>query len=87
MTVQAMLCEVMKLERAVSDAPAGAPELDRLIARIGEVKRELEATRGMSDPLVADGERPRGADEQSEESLDRALGCILKAAEAKHRHH
>jgi hypothetical protein len=83
MDVQSLLDEVGQLEVEVTDLAAGDARLSQVIARIHELQRELEQMRGMSQPLIADAERPPSSEERSEANLGSALESLLRAAEAK----
>jgi hypothetical protein len=83
MDVQSLLDEVGELELQVAGAAPGDPRLAGVIARIGELERELEQMRGLAQPLVPDAARPPTAEEKSLASLERALHSIRAAAESK----
>lgn len=83
MTILELLVAVAALEDEITALPPGAPELAAVIARIGELRGELERTRGGLGPLVPDASSPPSADEQSADQLERSLRSLLSAARSK----
>ncbi|MEP6654993.1 MAG: hypothetical protein ABJA82_16640 [Myxococcales bacterium] len=83
MNIQEILQSVDQLSTAISDAPAGAPALNEVIARIRQLQREVEKTRGAQGALIPDTSRPPTDNEESLAGLDRALRSLLDAATSK----
>jgi hypothetical protein len=83
MTLQTLVDEVAALEGRLPATAAGDPALDEIIARIGQLRRELTELRGLSEPLVPDAQRPLTSNQKSEAYLDSALKNLQRAAEAK----
>lgn len=81
--IQEILQSVDQLSATISDAPAGAPALNGVIARIRQLQAEVEKTRGAQGALIPDTARAPTANEESLAGLDRALRSLLDAATSK----
>jgi hypothetical protein len=83
MTIDEIHDEAVKLEREIEDTPPGAPELGAIVARIGELRDELERTRSVQGPLVPDSSSPPSSGEVSGAYLADILHNLFEAASAK----
>ena len=81
--VQYIFDAVVRLGKEVDDAEPGDPELAAVIATVKDLQQRLKRARSVMGPLVPDAKREPSADEKSAAHLERALGNLLSAAEAK----
>ena len=83
MTIDELHDATVAVEREIEDAPPGAPELAAAVARITELQKELERTRGALGPLVPDASSPKSGEEESAVYLERTLRSLMEAATSK----
>lgn len=83
MTLDEILKSTMSLEEQIERVPPGSPQLADVVARLGELRGELERTRGLQGALIPDAKRPLTDDQKSGEGLDRTITSLMAAARAK----
>ena len=83
MTIDEIHDEVVALEREIRDVAPASPELSAVIARIRELRGELERARSVLGPLIPDAASPKSPVERSADDLDAALTSLMRAATAK----
>jgi hypothetical protein len=82
-TIPELFAAVVDVQRAIEETPPGAPELAATVARIAELRGELERTRSALGPLIPDATGPQTPDETSAADLERSLESLMKAARSK----
>jgi hypothetical protein len=78
-----ILDEVMALEREVTDLPPGDRRLGEITERIDALEVDLDAQRGMAQPLVPGAERAPSLKEATAEQLELALRALREAVGSK----